>query len=102
MRKVTLSQASRPLAHYASELKNEIVVVTKGKRAVAALVPLRNVDRESLALSTHPEFMKLIRRARAEFRAGKTVSLEEMRARVRVSRSPNRRLQPSAPKRRGG
>ena len=91
MRKVTLSQASRPLAQYASELKDGIVVVTKGKRVVAALVPLKNVDRESLALSTHPEFMKLIRRARAEFRAGKATSLEEIRARVRMIRSPKRR-----------
>jgi PHD/YefM family antitoxin component YafN of YafNO toxin-antitoxin module len=102
MRKVTLSRASRPLAQYAVELKDEIMVVTKGRHAVAALVPLKNVDRESLALSTHPEFMKLVRRARAEFRAGKTVSLEEMHTRVRVTRSPNRRLQSTAPKRRGG
>ena len=40
----------QPLAQYASEVKDEIVVVTKGRRAVAALVPLKNVDRESLAL----------------------------------------------------
>jgi len=40
----------QPLAQYASELKDEIVVVTKGRRAVAVLVPLKNVDREPLAL----------------------------------------------------
>jgi hypothetical protein len=102
VRKMTLAQASRPLAQYASELKDEIVVVTKGRRAVAALLPLKNVDRESLALSTHPEFMKLVKRARAEFRAGKTVSLEEMRVRLRQSRSASRRPQPAAPRRRGG
>ena len=44
----------QPLAQYASELKDEIVVVTKGRRAVAALVPLKNVDRESLALRPPP------------------------------------------------
>ena len=102
MRKMTLAQASRPLAQYASELKNEIVVVTQGRRAVAALVPLKNVDRESLALSTHPEFMKLVKRARAEFRARRTVSLEEMQTRLTQSRSPNRRLGQPAPRRRGG
>ena len=102
MRKMTLAQASRPLAQYASELKNEIVVVTQGRRAVAALVPLKNVDRESLALSTHPEFMKLVKRARAEFRAGRTVSLEEMQTRLTQSRSPNGRLRQPAPRRRGG
>src|SRR5437667_239185 len=40
-----------------------------------------------LALSTHPEFMKLVKSARAEFRAGRTVSLEEMRARLGRGRS---------------
>ena len=33
---------------------DEILVLTKGDRAVAAIVPLRIVDRESLALSQHP------------------------------------------------
>ena len=100
MKKVTLAEASRPLAQYASELKDDIVVVTQGRRPVAALVPLKNVDRESLALSTHPAFMNLMRRARAEFVAGRTVSLEGMRARVQRMRPPKRRL-PPAPRRRG-
>jgi len=82
MRKLSLAQASQSLAKYAAELKNDIVVVTKGRRAVAALVPLKNVDRESLALSTHPEFHALVKKARAEIAAGRTLSLEEMRARV--------------------
>jgi hypothetical protein len=55
-----------PLAKYAAGLKNDIVVVTKGRRALAALVPLENVDRESLALSAHPEFLGLVKKARAE------------------------------------
>jgi ABC-type phosphate transport system substrate-binding protein len=54
MRKMPLAQASRPLAEYAAELKDEIVVVTTGRRAVAAPVPLKNVDRETLTLSAHP------------------------------------------------
>jgi antitoxin (DNA-binding transcriptional repressor) of toxin-antitoxin stability system len=82
MRKLSLAQASEPLAKYAADLKNDIVVVTKGKRAVAALVPLKNVDRESLALSTHPEFLALVKKARAEIAAGRSLSLDKMRARV--------------------
>lgn len=82
MKRVSLAQASRPLAKFATELTDEIVVVTKGRRAVAALVPLANVDRESLALSTHPEFLDLVAKARSEIAAGRTVSLEEMRKRV--------------------
>jgi len=41
----------RPLAEYAADLGDEILVLTRGDRAVAAIVPLRNVDRESLVPS---------------------------------------------------
>jgi antitoxin (DNA-binding transcriptional repressor) of toxin-antitoxin stability system len=103
MRHVPLARASQSLAKYATELKDEIVVVTKGKRAVAALVPLKNVDRETLTLSAHPEFLALIAKARAEVAAGRVLSLAEIRARVLTPRrASNRGLQPPAPKRRGG
>jgi antitoxin (DNA-binding transcriptional repressor) of toxin-antitoxin stability system len=101
MKRVSVGQALRSLGAYASELEDEIVVVTQGTRAVAALVPLRNVDRESLALSAHPEFLGLVRRARAEVAAGKTVSLAEVR-RAMAAKPANKRLQPTAPKRRRG
>ena len=101
MKRVTVGQASRSLGAYASELADEIVVVTEGTRAVAALVPLRNVDRESLALSSHPEFLELVRRSRMEVAAGKTLSLEEVRRAV-AARPANKRPQPTAPRRRRG
>lgn len=103
MRNVPLARASRSLAKYAAELKDEIVVVTKGRRAVAALVPLKNVDRETLALSAHPEFLALVRKARVEIAAGRILSLAEMRARVLTPRRASKKgLRPTAPKRRGG
>ena len=82
MRKVPLARASGSVAQYAAELDDDIVVVTRGHRPLAALVPLTNVDRESLALSTSPEFLRLMKRARAEIAAGQSLSLEEMRVRV--------------------
>jgi len=82
MRTLALSTASRSLAEYADELDNEVVLLTKRNRAIAAIVPLRNVDRESLALSTHPGFLALIERSRREIAAGKTLSFEQMRAAV--------------------
>jgi antitoxin (DNA-binding transcriptional repressor) of toxin-antitoxin stability system len=101
MKRVSVGQASRSLGAYAAELDDEIVVVTKGARAVAALVPLRNVDRESLALSAHPEFLNLVRSSRAEIAAGRTLSLAEVRRRV-LPKPANKRLQPTAPRRRRG
>jgi antitoxin (DNA-binding transcriptional repressor) of toxin-antitoxin stability system len=94
MKKVNLATADRPLAAYAAELRDEIVLLTKRNRAVAAIVPLKNVDRESLTLSHHPEFLELIAQSRAEFAAGRTLSLAEMRRAVLPKRSPNRRMQP--------
>ena len=65
----------------ASEQKT--LVFIQKKRPVAALVSLRNVDRESLALSTDPQFLRIIESARKEVRAGKTISLEALERKFR-------------------
>lgn len=82
MKAIEISEASKPLSDYAKELDEEIIVLTSNNKPIAALVSLKNVDRESLALSTNPEFMKIIEAAREEFKAGKKLSLEEMRREV--------------------
>lgn len=102
MKKLKLSSAVRPLADYVADFRDETVVLTEGNRAVAAIVPLKNVDRESLALSHHTEFLELIARSRAEFAAGRTISLDEMKRRVLPKRAPNKRMQPTALKARRG
>ncbi len=102
MKRLKLSSAVRSLADYVADFGDETVVLTEGNRAIAAIVPLRNVDRESLALSHHPEFLELIARSRAEFAAGRTISLDEMKRRVLPKRSPNKRTQPTARKARRG
>ena len=86
MKTLALSTASRSLAEYASELDDEVVLLTKRNRPIAAIVPLRNVDRETLALSTHPGFLALIERSRREVATGKTLSLAEMRAALATER----------------
>ncbi len=96
MKRINLSSADRPLAEYAADLRDEIVLLTKHNRAVAAIVPLKNVDRESLALSHHPEFLALIAQSRAEFAAGRTLSLDEMKRSVLTKRSPDGRMRPTA------
>ena len=95
MRTIKLSQASRSLAEYADELDDEIVVLTKKNRPVAAIVPLRNVDRESLSLSTNPKFLKLIQRSRADFAAGRKRSLQEVRELFGLRTPANKSASPS-------
>jgi antitoxin (DNA-binding transcriptional repressor) of toxin-antitoxin stability system len=102
VRKLKLSAAVLPLADYVADLRDETVFVTKGNRAVAAIVPLKNVDRESLALSQHPEFLDLIAESRADFAAGRTISLGEMKRRALAKPSPNKRIQPTARRARRG
>jgi hypothetical protein len=92
MKTIQLSNASRPLAEYARELKDEILVVRDPRGPIAAVVPLRAVDRESLALSSHPEFLELIARSRAQFAAGQTLTLEEMKRAVLPRRKANQAL----------
>ena len=84
MKTIKLSQALRPLAEYAAALRDEIVVLTERNRVVAAIVPLKKADRESVALSRHPEFLKIIERSRADFRSGRVISLEAMKNELKM------------------
>ena len=74
--------------------------MTERNRPVAAIVPLKHVDRESLALSTHPEFLDLMARALREFAAGKTPSFEEIKKAVLPLGVANKRLERERRKRR--
>jgi PHD/YefM family antitoxin component YafN of YafNO toxin-antitoxin module len=93
MKTIKLASASRSPADYAKELDDQIVVVTDRNKPVAAVVPLKNVDRESLALSSHPEFLEIVAKSRRQFAAGKTLSLEEMRRAVLPRRTANKRME---------
>ena len=74
-----LTKASKPLSDYAKELGEDIVVLTSDSEPVAAIISLRDVDWESISLSTNPEFMKIIESARREFKDGQKLSFEEMK-----------------------
>jgi len=92
MKTIQLSNASRPLAEYARELKEDILVIKDANLPVAAIVPLKAVDRESLAISAHPEFLELIARSRVQFAAGQTLTLDEMKRAVLPRRKANKSL----------
>ena len=101
MRTLELSAASKPLAEYAKNLEGA-VVLTKRNKPIAALVSLKNVDRESLSLSSRPEFLKIIAKARGEFAAGRKLSLAEMkRATLHQARRSARRPAAGVRKRSG-
>lgn len=49
---------------------------------------LRNVDEETLALSTNPEFMKIINRSRRRYRRAGGISLSALRTKLGLPDRP--------------
>ncbi len=92
MKAMKLPKELQPFLEAAETSREETLVFTEKKRPVAALVSLRRVDRESLALSTNPEFLKIIETARKEIRAGKTTSLDALERKFGVA-APNKRME---------
>ena len=82
MKTIEISTATKPLSEYAGELGDEVIVLTSHQKPVAAIVSLKNVDKESLSLSMNPEFLDIIEQARKEFKSGKKLSLEEVKREV--------------------
>jgi len=91
MKAMRLPKELQSFLEVAETAEQEMLVFTKKKRPVAALVSLRKVDRESLALSTNPQFLRIIETARNEVRAGKTTSLETLERKFGVT-APNKRM----------
>jgi len=92
MKAMKLPKELQSFLEAAETSREETLVFTEKRRPVAALVSLRRVDRESLALSTNPEFLKIIDTARREIRAGKTTSLEALERKFGVA-APNKRTE---------
>ncbi len=93
MKTLELREASKTLADYAANLGAESIVVTSNKKPVAALVSLKDVDRESLSLSLDPAFLRIIRRARAEVKRGEVYSLEQVKRELLIGAdAPNKAL----------
>ena len=62
--------------------EEETIVLTRRGKPVAAVVPMKGVDAETLRLSTSRRFMNILRRSFRQLDAGKRISLAEMKKRV--------------------
>jgi len=82
MKTLEVVDAVAPLSEYAQNISNEAVLLTVGGKPVAALIAVENADLETVTLSTHPQFLELIERARSRQKAEGGVSAEEMRRRL--------------------
>ena len=82
MKTVDIADATSPLADYVPGIRTEPLVITDHGTPTAVMLPIDDVDLESIALSTNPEFMALIERSRSRARQEGEISAEEMRRRV--------------------
>ena len=66
------------------QLSYEPLVETRSRKLlrpnpIAAVVSMKNIDREVLSLSRSPQFLKIIEQSRRDFSAGRSRSLAQVR-----------------------
>jgi hypothetical protein len=88
MRTLEIADATGQLASYARKLRRRPLIVTRRGRPMMALVPLENVDLETLSLSTNPDFIALIESSRARYPAGTGIPIEVVRRRLGLDHPP--------------
>lgn len=86
MRTVEMAKAKLPLADYTKNVRKEPVIVTVKGKPVAALVSIKNADSETVALSSNPQFLALIKRSREKQKAKGGISAQEMRHRLQKTK----------------
>jgi antitoxin (DNA-binding transcriptional repressor) of toxin-antitoxin stability system len=79
MKNVELTHANDSLGQSVRDLAGEPLVVTEAGVPIAALVPIDELDLESLALGNDPRFLAIIEEARAQCRQGLGLSTEDVR-----------------------
>ena len=69
MSTVELSEATGSLSEYVRKARRETLVLTRRGKAVAAMTPLDEEDYFSMRLANDPEFIAIIERGRAQYKA---------------------------------
>jgi antitoxin (DNA-binding transcriptional repressor) of toxin-antitoxin stability system len=62
--------------------EEETIVLTRRGKPVAAVIPMRGVDAETLRLGTSQKFLTILRRSFRQLDRGRTISLAEMKRRI--------------------
>jgi len=91
MKTIDTTKATGHLRDYAERARDEVLVVTKRGKPVAAVVGVDEFDYESLSLSTNPRFIDIIARSRARLEKEGGISAAEMRRRLGLPTKPRRR-----------
>ena len=82
MTKIQFKKASGSLSEYAQKARKDPIIVIKRGKPFAAVIPIRNADEETIALSTNRKFLKIIKRSRARLKKEGSISASELRQRL--------------------
>jgi len=85
MKTIEIDEATAPLAEYARLVTTEPVIITSHGKPIMALVDVEDVDFETIALSTNPDFLEVIQHSRKRQEQEGGISSEEMIRRLNVS-----------------
>jgi len=84
MTKVELKKASGSLSKYAQKARKTPIIVVKGGKPFAAVVPIRNADAETVSLSMNRKFLAIIERSRSRVKKEGGISATEIRRRLKL------------------
>ena len=87
MNTIEIDDAKDTLGNYAEKAANNPIIITDHGCPIAALVPLKNADIETVSLSTNSEFIALIERSRHRQDDEGGISSNEMRKRLGIPHS---------------
>ena len=77
-----MHETSELLSKQATMERKEPVVVFKRGRLFAAVIPIRNADQKTVALSSSRKFLKIIERSRSRLKKEGAISARELRRRL--------------------
>ena len=86
MKSVELKNANAALREYAADLSQGPVVLTRGGKAVAVLVRIRQADLESFLAAESPIFKRIVERSRASYRRSGGLTRAQMEKRLEKNR----------------
>lgn len=78
MKKIELTEATKPLAEYVKEMDGVSVAIMYHGVMLAALVPMES-DYESVTLATDPQFRAMLERSRKSYREEGGIPADEVR-----------------------
>lgn len=84
MKSIEMDDANQTLAECARGIDGEALVVTEHGRPAAVLLPLENVDLETVSLSSNRQFLELVERSRLRLAEEGAVSPEDVRRQLGI------------------